>query len=102
MAVRGAIAKEKVVEKLAEAFGDNWIGEVDKKYYVWANDGGADKVQIAIALTCPKTFVEAGIVNTSSSGSGDFDFSDETPKAQAEISDTEKENIARLMKELGL
>lgn len=99
MAVRGAIAKEKVVEKLAEAFGDNWIGEVDKKYYVWANDGGADKVQIAIALTCPKTFVEAG---TSSSGSGDFDFSDETPKAQAEISDTEKENIARLMKELGL
>ena len=101
MAVRGAIAKEKVVEKLAEAFGDNWIGEVDKKYYVWANDGGADKVQIAIALTCPKTFVEAGTVNTSSS-SGDFDFSDETPKVQVEISDTEKENIARLMKELGL
>lgn len=101
MAVRGAIAKEKVVEKLAEAFGDNWIGEVDKKYYVWANDGGVDKVQIAIALTCPKTFVEAGTINTSS-GSGDFDFSDETPKVQAEISDAEKENIARLMKELGL
>lgn len=99
MAVRGAIAKEKVVEKLAEAFGDNWIGEVDKKYYVWANDGGADRVQIAIALTCPKTFVESG---TSSSDSGDFDFSDEMPKAQAEISDAEKENIARLMKELGL
>ena len=99
MAVRGAIAKEKVVEKLAEAFGDNWIGEVDKKYYVWANDGGVDKVQIAIALTCPKNFVESG---TSSFGSDDFDFSDEMPKAQAEISDAEKENIARLMKELAL
>lgn len=37
---RGAIAKEEVIRKIADVFGDNFIGEVDKKIYLWANDGG--------------------------------------------------------------
>ena len=53
MAVRGTVAKQEVTEKLREAFGDNFIGEHEKKIYVWANDGG-DRVQIAITLTCPR------------------------------------------------
>lgn len=56
MAARGSIAKDAVVKRLMEAFGEDYIGEFDKKQYVWANDGG-QKVQIAIALTCPKTNV---------------------------------------------
>ena len=56
MAARGSIAKDAVIKRLIEAFGDDYIGEFDKKQYVWANDGG-QKVQIAIALTCPKTNV---------------------------------------------
>ena len=30
---RGAIAKDEVIAKLQEAFGDNWIGEDNKKYH---------------------------------------------------------------------
>lgn len=37
---RGAIAKEEVIRKIADAFGESFIGEVDKKIYLWANDGG--------------------------------------------------------------
>lgn len=112
MAVKGAIAKEAIIKKLAEVFGEDWIGEVDKKYYVWAKEGG-ERVQIAIALTCPKNMVEASMttpttVTTSSSttSSGDWDFSDEPVVSKntekVEISDKEKETIALLMAQLGL
>lgn len=54
---KGATAKINVVNKISSAFGPDYIGEVNKKFYVWADDGG-EKVQIALSLTCPKTFVE--------------------------------------------
>ena len=44
------------ITKLKEAFGENYIAEVDKKHYVWADDAG-ERVQIAISLTCPKNFI---------------------------------------------
>ena len=65
MAARGTVAKQEVTEKLREAFGDNFIGEHEKKIYVWANDGG-DRVQIAITLTCPKIQIETGEVSADS------------------------------------
>lgn len=105
---KGAVAKENVTKIFAEAFGSNFIGEYDKKIYVWANDGG-EMVQIAVSLTCPKNPIE---VDTSvSTATGDWDFSD-TPKpagpiavanaAPAEITAEEKANIADLMAKLGL
>lgn len=104
---RGSIAKQTVADKIAEAFGENFLGEYDKKYYVVANDGG-EQVQIAISLTCPKTPVEFAVsVDTD----GDWDFTDDKPKAAsvavsnaapAEITEQEKENIAALMRRLGL
>lgn len=103
---KGNIAKEKVVKILKEAFGENYIGEVQKKYYVWADDGG-EKVQIAISLTCPKTFVETAEATVSSGG--DFNFEDEPQvilkapaESHAEITEEEKYNIETLMKRLGL
>ena len=48
MEARGTIAKTKVITKIADAFGDNWIGEVGGKYYVWSEENG-QKVQICIA-----------------------------------------------------
>ena len=54
---RGAVAKQLVIKKIAEAFGDDYIGEFDKKFYVWANENG-ERVQIAISMTCPKTPIE--------------------------------------------
>lgn len=101
---RGNIAKQNVINKLALTFGNDFIGEIDKKIYVWADDGGS-KVQIAIALTCPKTNVEA-----SAPVGGDLDFdnmeisSAPTPMAfeKAKITQEEQDRIQDMMKRLGL
>lgn len=108
MAAKGTLAKENVVKILSDAFGSNFIGEFDKKIYVYANDGG-EMVQIAISLTCPKNPIQ--VDTTVTTASGDWDFSD-NPKvnttiavanaAPAEITEEEKENIAALMARLGL
>jgi hypothetical protein len=104
---KGTIAKQNVINKIAQSFGADYIGEVDKKIYVWAEENG-EKVQIALSLTCPKTAVAAaapaGVKN------GGFDF--ETPAAvapvasasfePAEITDEERNNIAAMMARLGL
>ena len=105
---KGATAKENITKILAEAFGSNFIGEYDKKIYVYANDGG-EMVQIAISMTCPKNPIQVDTSVTTTSG--DWDFSD-NPKinttvavanaAPAEITAEEKTNIADLLLKLGL
>lgn len=103
---RGTIAKERVEKKIAEAFGEDWIGIHDKKLYIWANDGG-ERVQIAISLTCPKTPIQ--VENGNTDANGDWDFSD-TPKMNvavsaaepAEITEEEVENLQKLLEKLGL
>ena len=104
MAAKGAEAKEYVAKKLKEAFGEDYIGEIDKKYYVWSREGG-QRMQIAIAMTCPKTPV--GNVETSSPGT--FDWEGSTVSAApastfkpADIDDAERAKVAELMKKLGL
>ena len=59
MAAKGTIAKTNVENKIKEIFGADFAGIADKKLYVWADDGG-ERVQIAIAMTCPKTNVDFG------------------------------------------
>lgn len=95
---KGAQAKINVTNKIANVFGEDWIGEVNKKLYVWADDGG-ERVQISIALTCPKTPIDAPDKNFVP----DNDWSDDVsaPKP-AMISEEEKKNIADLMERLGL
>lgn len=101
MAVKGALAKELIIKKLAEAFGEDWIGEVDKKYYVWSKENG-ERVQIAITLTCPKVMVDTGAASAVASEEN-WDFSDIPEKKEnVEISDKEKETIKLLMDQLGL
>lgn len=101
---KGAEAKEYVAKKLKEAFGNDYVGEVDKKYYVWAYEGG-QKMQIAIAMTCPKTPV-GNIVEEKKEA---FDWSEDVTKTgmvgtfkPIEIEDSEREKVAELMKKLGL
>ena len=100
---KGAEAKEYVAKKLKEAFGDDYVGEVDKKYYVYAYEGG-QKMQIAIAMTCPKTPV-GNIVEEKKEA---FDWSDSGNESvpstfkPVEIEDSEREKVAELMKKLGL
>lgn len=100
---KGSNAKIAVTNKIAQAFGEDWIGEVNKKLYVWADDGG-ERVQISIALTCPKVMIDAPDKNYVP----DNDWSDdgglrEAPSLPAvEITAEEKKNIADLMERLGL
>jgi hypothetical protein len=94
MAAKGTLAKENVAGILKNVFGTDYIGEVDKKIYVWANDGG-EKVQIAISLTCPK--VPIGEKKASA-----FEEMPESPKEKTEISDEERNNIATMLARLGL
>lgn len=103
---RGAEAKEKIARKLAEVFGEDWIGEYEKKYYVWSNEGG-ERIQVAISMTCPKAPIE---VANQADTSGDWDWGD-SAKAQpiavnnvapAEITDDELNNIKTLLEKLGL
>ena len=97
---KGTNAKIAVTNKIANAFGEDWIGEVNKKLYVWADDGG-ERVQISITLTCPKTPIDAPDKNYVP----DNDWSEEStpvPKAKVEISEKEKKNISDLMERLGL
>ena len=97
MAARGTIAKQEVTEKLREAFGDNFIGEYEKKVYVWANDGG-DRVQIAITLTCPKIQIETDTTSADS----DSAFPTAASAQSIEFTDQEKKNLEDLMERLNL
>ena len=69
---KGAAAKELVIKKLQQAFGSDYIGELDKKIYVWSEENG-ERLQIAISLTCPKKQVES-INNTQKNDFSGHDY----------------------------
>ena len=102
MAARGTEAKAYAIKKIAEAFGENYVGEVDKKIYVNCPEAGG-LVQIAITMTCPKTTVgtptRAGGMDFEamvSNGVTSFE------KPTVEITAEEIDNVKRLMEELNL
>lgn len=99
---RGSLAKEDVVKKIASAFGADYLGCVDKKYYVYGLENG-ERIQIAISLTCPKTDVEFATQPTTTMD-WDGPVVENTAIAQpvVEITQTERTNVAELMKRLGL
>lgn len=102
---KGAIAKQNVINKLQAAFGADYIGEYDKKWYVWSQENG-ERIQIAISLTCPKVPVEV----SNAPVAGDFNFEDDAPTTvvaaggfqPAEITDDERDKVRDLMRTLGL
>ena len=102
---RGTIAKQNVINKLALTFGNDFIGEVDKKIYVWADDGG-ERVQIAIAMTCPKVQIDTPDVTDTKAM--DHDWSSDTvitkidPAIKAEVTKEEAQRIADMMAKFGL
>lgn len=111
MAVKGATAKSNVSAMIQRAFGSDFVCELDKKLYIWADDGNGEKVQVAISLTCPKNPVGEGDakIDFSREPGNSLDFENMSAAAAspkefkpAEISDEEQANIKRLMEKLGL
>lgn len=102
---KGSNAKIAVQNKIALAFGADYIGEQDKKIYVWADDGG-ERVQIAISMTCPKNpiAVENEVAHTAWDWSEDAVVTNTPTEAfkPAEITEEEKARIADMMNRLNL
>lgn len=101
---RGSIAKNNVTEIIKEAFGTDFITVDGSKIYVQANDGG-EKVQIALAMTCPKTPIEISNKNNNTGfPKSAFEDDAETTASTSvnEITPQEQENIRALMERLGL
>lgn len=100
---RGNEAKNFVINKIAAAFGSAYLGEFDKKLYVEVPEGG-EKVQIAIALTCPKNPIvidqDASAANNEPLNFEDMPIAKTT--ASAVITPEETQNIATLLERLGL
>lgn len=104
MAAKGTIAKQNIINKLKEIFGNDYIGENANKHYVWASDGG-EKVQIAISLTCPKNPIGTVDVNAAFGDGMDFEAPQvvaQTKFEPAEITQEEKDNLEALLSRLGL
>ena len=104
MAIKGTQAKDVVIKKISDAFGQDFVGVYDKKAYVLADDGG-EKIQIAITLTCPKAPV--GVVAAPAKAGMDFENMEApvvapTAFEPAQISEDERETVAELMRKLGL
>lgn len=108
MAVKGAIAKQEVANKILELFGDKaFLYEKDIRVNCVEN---GEVVQIKIALTASKTIVEKdGDVALPAAApipkAEMIDFEASTPAqvaAPAEPSAQEKKNIADLLAQLGL
>lgn len=97
MAVKGAIAKNKVTQIIANAFGNDFIGEFDKKLYVWADDGGS-RVQISLALTVPKNLKGPDVTIPTSA----FPEEKSVSEPKNEISKEEQDTLAALMEKLHL
>ena len=99
---KGSIAKEVITKKLKEAFGADFIGEVDKKIYIQAPENG-EMVQIAISMTCPKTPVSVSNAPVVKNGIMDFEAEPAlvAPK-NIEVSEDERTTIQDMMRRLGL
>lgn len=101
---KGALAKENVKTAIKNALGADFVGEYDGKLYTWADDGG-NRIQVSIALTCPKVY--RGVEETASTEmSFDDDDSSSTAGAgsftPADITQEEQDTLADLMAKLGL
>ena len=99
---RVAEAKENLINKILNIPHIEYIGEYDKKHYFWSEENG-EKVQVAIAMTCPKNPVAAV------EPQGDFNFEDDAVAElhpmkfePAEITDEERDKVAELIEKLGL
>lgn len=99
---RGAIAKQVITKKLQDAFGADFLGEMDKKIYLQAPENG-EMVQIAISMTCPKNTIEVSHAPVVKNGMIDFEAQDAKIAAHTtEISEDERATVAEMMKRFGL
>lgn len=102
MAVKGAIFKKEITNKILATFPGSFLYNDGKEIRVVGMEEGQE-IQVKVSLTCAKTNVEPngenampGVVTTVSS-------TVETPvSTNTEVTAEEKQNVQKLMAALGL
>jgi hypothetical protein len=110
---KGNFAKEEVMKKIIECFGQDQAFVYDKKLYITTKEDGAP-IQVCLTLTCPKTLVSPSGAATpaeppKSAFGGGFDFesmgattAEPEPFKPAQITPAERDTVRELMKRLNL
>lgn len=97
---RGDLAKQSAIATIQAAFGEDFVGLIDKKLYVNVKDGpNGEVVQLSIALTMPKTPVSASVAPTGDSNAAAWENKPATP---TELSAEDKAKVADLCARLGI
>lgn len=111
---RGNEAKDFVMKKIIECFGQDQAFIYDKKLYITTKEDGVP-IQVCLTLTCPKTLVSPSGATTApteppkSAFSSGFDFEsmgltapEPEPFKPAAITQEERNTVNDLMRRLGL
>lgn len=101
---RGDLAKQSAIATIQAAFGEDFVGLIDKKLYVNVKDGSnGEVVQLSIALTMPKTPVSASTVPVSvPARDSNAAAWENTPATPTELSQEDKAKVADLCARLGI
>lgn len=99
MAVKGSVAKATIEEKLKSLYTTDYIGKEGNKIYVWESDG-AEKVQIAITLTCPK--IQLDIPQPGATLEGYTADGIASASGNKEITEEEKSKLEAMLEKLNL
>lgn len=101
---RGDLAKQSAIATIQEAFGEGFVGLIDKKLYVNVKDGpNGEIVQLSIALTMPKTPVNASAVPVAApAGDGNAAAWESAPATPTELSQEDKAKVEELCRRLGI
>lgn len=96
---RGDLAKQSAIATIQAAFGDDFVGLIDKKLYVNVKDGpNGEVVQLSIALTMPKTPVSISAPAADGNAAA-WESKSATP---TELSAEDKAKVADLCARLGI
>lgn len=97
---RGDAAKQSAIATIQEAFGEGFVGYIDKKAYVNVRDGAnGEVVQLAISITMPKVPIDATAASpTTDPNAAPWEAKPATP---TELSAEDKEKVSMLMERLG-
>lgn len=100
---RGAVSKEKITKTILETFAGSFL--YDKEIRIPINEDG-ELIQIKVTLTAAKTNVESGDDTkipglNNENNTINFDTQN-VSKEKIEVTEEEKQNVATLLKNLGL
>lgn len=101
---RGDLAKQSAIATIQAAFGEDFVGLIDKKLYVNVKDGpNGEVVQLSIALTMPKIPVSASAASvTTPATDGNAAAWESKPATPTELSAEDKAKVADLCARLGI